>query len=544
MKHYLQKSVRPAWILLSAASFTLLLYGACSDSASMDSMGGGAGDMDSDMDTDADTDADTDSDTDSDTDPPEEEEPVDYRVPQGSGRYVFIADQANDAVVVVDSETLVIDVVDVGARPTHLVPLAQDDAAAVIAIDSDEVTIIRVNSSGIPETVDVGVRPDTNALAVSNDGTFVIAFYDSLFAEETGPPGTDQEISVIVTTADAPEVFHMTVGMHPQRIVFNEDETRALVITEEGINIIDLSDLSSVGIPPQITMFDSTLVDPSTVEIAIDPTGALAVAREEGSSTVVTASLDGTADVRTYLLPGVPTDLDISPDGSFGLFIIRETAQAAVFSLPLPLDSFQDPFEYVNLGNLVCGVATITPDGDSALLHTTVGGDETDRKVLTSMTWTGLAWDVSSTLLERQIKSVAAGTDSNTAVVIHQPVTATYTTFANAYSLVNLLALQVKFQQIPVSPGQLLLTPDGGSGFLLLRDDIEGIRQTDIINMNTFIVDNLVLGSPPTASGYSQGTNKVFIAQDHPAGRMTFIGVQDGMVKTVTGYALNDEITD
>ena len=543
MNQYSQKSICPAWILLLAASFTLLLYGACSDSAGMNDMGAGA-DSDADMDADTDIDSDSDSDSDGDTDPPEEEEDVDYRVPQGSGRYVFIADKINDSVVVVDSETLVIDVVDVGARPTHLVPLAQDDAAAVIAIDSDEVTIIRVNSQGIPSTVDVGVRPDTNALAVSDDGTFVIAFYDALFAAETGPPGTDQEISVIVTTAGAPEVFHMTVGMHPHRIVFNEDETRALVITEEGINIIDLSDLSSVGIPPQITMFDSTLVDPSTVEIAIEPSGALAVAREEGSSTVVTASLDGTADIRTYVLPGVPTDLDISPDGSFGMFVIRETAQVAVFSLPLPLDPLQDPFVYVNLGSLICGVATVTPDGDSALLHTTVGGDETDRKVLTNMTWTGTTWNVSSTLLERQIKSVAAGADSNTAVVIHQPVIATSTSFANAYSLINLVQLQVKFQQIPVSPGQLLLTPDGGNGFLLLRDDAQGIRQTDIINMNTFIVDTLVLGSPPTASGYSQGTDKVFIAQDHPAGRMTFIGVQDGMVKTVTGYTLNDEITD
>ncbi len=543
MKRYSQKTIRPAWILLLAASFTLLLYGACSDSADGEAALGG---MDSgpDMDTDMDTDGDADGDTDGDTDPPEEEEPVDYRVPQGSGRYVFIADEANDSVVVVDSETLVIDVVDVGARPTHLVPLAQDDAAAVIAIESDEVTIIRVNAQGIPGIVDVGVRPDTNALAVSDDGTFVIAFYDALFAAETGPPGTDQEISVIVTTAGAPEVFDMTVGMHPQRIVFNEDETRALAITEEGINVIDLSDLSSVGIPPQITMFDSTLVDPSTVEIAIDPSGALAVAREEGSSTVVTASLDGTDDIRTYVLPGVPTDLDISPDGSFGLFVIRETAQVAVFSLPLPLDPLQDPFEYVSLGNLICGVATVAPDGDSVLLHTTVGGDETDRRVLTNMTWTGLTWNVSSTLLERQIKSVAAGTDSNTAVVIHQPVTPTLTSFANAYSLVNLAQLQVKFQQIPVSPGQLLLTPDGDSGFLLLRDDAKGIKQTDIIDMGTFIVDTLVLGSPPTASGYSQGTDKVFIAQDHPAGRMTFIGVQDGVVKTVTGYALNDEITD
>jgi hypothetical protein len=104
--------------------------------------------------------------------------------------------------------------------------------------------------------------------------------------------------------------------------------------------------------------------------------------------------------------------------------------------------------------------------------------------------------------------------------------------------------LQVKFQQIPAEPGQLLLTPDGDFGFLLLRDDGLGIKRTEVIDLSSFIVDSLELGSPPTAAGYASNTDKVFLAQEHPAGRITFVGVHDDTVKTVTGYALNDEISD
>ena len=89
-----------------------------------------------------------------------------------------------------------------------------------------------------------------------------------------------------------------------------------------------------------------------------------------------------------------------------------------------------------------------------------------------------------------------------------------------------------------MEPGQLLLTPDGHYGYLLLEE----AKRTDVIDLQTFIVDSLVLGSPPTAAGYALETDKVFIAQDHPAGRMTFMGVHDSSVKTVTGYNLNDDI--
>ncbi|MBW2278405.1 MAG: hypothetical protein JRF63_13000 [Deltaproteobacteria bacterium] len=78
---------------------------ACGDSSMADKASGGAdsdSDSDSDADTDVDTDADTDGDSDGDTDPPEEEEPPNYKVPKGSGRYVFIADENHDAVVIID----------------------------------------------------------------------------------------------------------------------------------------------------------------------------------------------------------------------------------------------------------------------------------------------------------------------------------------------------------------------------------------------------------------------------------------------------------
>ena len=148
-------------------------------------------------------------------------------------------------------------------------------------------------------------------------------------------------------------------------------------------------------------------------------------------------------------------------------------------------------------------------------------------------------WTLESVLLEREIASVAVSPDSGTVVAMHTEIASSSTEEPFAYSLVKLPDLQVKFQQTPVEPGQLLLTPDGDYGFTLLRDDEDGIATTAVMELSTFIVDSIELGSPPTALWYSSGTNSVFVAQDHPSGRMTFIDLDDMSVQTVTGYALN-----
>jgi len=541
--------VKPSIVLWSfvGAALTFALAGAgCGDVGGDEAESAGAddvdvdGDSDSDSDADGDSDSDADTDADGDTDIPEQEEEVDYIVPEGSGRYVFIADEAHDAVAVIDAETLLITVVEVGGRPTQIVPLGESNAAAVIDLESDEVTILRVDEAGAVTKVDVDVRPDTNALVGSENGQYLVAYYDARFSEWSGLPGTDQEITVIDTTAGAEAAYDMTVGMHPSRVAFDDGATKALVVTEEGINIVDLTSLGTVGIPPLVQLFDPVTVSPDTWEIAISSDGNTALGFYQGGSDVMTASLDGADDIRTYTLHGPPTDLDIAPDGSFGLFVLREQAEVAVFGLPLPSDPLVDPFTYISLGDLVCGVATIAADGDTVLLHTTTGGEEQNRRVLTTMTRSMLGtWTLESVLLEREIASVAVSPDSGTVVAMHTEIASSSTEEPFAYSLVKLPDLQVKFQQTPVEPGQLLLTPDGDYGFTLLRDDEDGIATTAVMELSTFIVDSIELGSPPTALGYSSGTNSVFVAQDHPSGRMTFIDLDDMSVQTVTGYALN-----
>ena len=90
--------------------------------------------------------------------------------------------------------------------------------------------------------------------------------------------------------------------------------------------------------------------------------------------------------------------------------------------------------------------------------------------------------------------------------------------------------------------GTVTFTPNGDRGAVLLRLD-PTIHRTDLVDLRTFIVDELPLGSPPTGGGYVESSGKLFVAQEHPSGRITFID-DENAVQTVTGYELNDAVKD
>jgi len=50
--------------------------------------------------------------------PPEVEEPTDFHAPQGSSRFVFLSNPVGDNVVVIDSQRLTLELVEVGDTPT------------------------------------------------------------------------------------------------------------------------------------------------------------------------------------------------------------------------------------------------------------------------------------------------------------------------------------------------------------------------------------------------------------------------------------------
>jgi hypothetical protein len=51
------------------------------------------------------------------------------------------------------------------------------------------------------------------------------------------------------------------------------------------------------------------------------------------------------------------------------------------------------------------------------------------------------------------------------------------------------------------------------------------------------------MGAPPAGLGHVEATDKIYVSQEHPSGRITFIDAE-GDTQTATGYELNDAVKD
>ncbi len=525
--------------------------------------------------------------------PPEEEEEADFRVPKASGRFVYSASELTDSVAVIDSSNLSIDVVGVGRGPTVVAPLAANGpmqgAVAVLDQGSDDVALLTTDQAGASSVEIIDATPGANNLVVSPDGRFLMVHVDVDGPEEIGP-GSDQEITVIDVTSNA--VYPMTVGAHPREIAFSSDSSRAFVVTADGVNVIDFDQIDMIGIPDIIPAYTDPGIDPDTLEVQVAADLAIALARVDGRKSLVATDLL-TREQQVFELDAVPTDLDIAPGASFAVLTVPRAAGSQIVELPLPLgtgalQSHVISQEYV-------GLAALSPTADTLLLYTTQNpfeggvppddegttttgvdptGDtdtETDtdtdtdggtttgsepepnpdavppnrdpRLRLTIARRDGSGWDTSITLfVDRPIKSVGIAPDGASGMLLHQP---TEDAIPYAYTLLDLeKEFPVKkLQTVEATPEPVLFTPDGARSVVLLRDDAQGVKRVDQVDLHTFIVDGFDLGSPPEGTGYVDATDKIFVSQDHPTGRITFIDAASG-VETVTGYRLNDAVKD
>jgi DNA-binding beta-propeller fold protein YncE len=544
--------------------------------------------------------------------PPEDEDEGDFRVPEASGRFVYSASEATDSVAVIDSSSLAIRVAGVGRGPTVVAalgtPASDEGAVAVLDQGSDDVAILRTDAD-MATTVDVfAVTPGANNLAVTPDGRHVFVYHDIDGPEALGP-GSNQEVTVV--DAMTGETHGMTVGSHPRDIRFSTDGARAYVVTADGVNVIALAAVAMLGKPQLIPVVADPGIDPARVEVQLSVSRNVALARIEGDPTLTATDLE--TGVQTVLeLPGIPTDLDVSDDGSFAIVMMPAQGGSTFAELVLPVDG-SSSLELTTIQDEYLGLARIAPAGDKMVLYTTVdpraheiswtpenllgggfamatdgdtdatgtstggeSGSSTDTGGSTSETTSGGepgtddgdttagdppvgpdprqritiarreggAWtDLVTLFVERPVTAVGIAPDGASAILLHAEPVMGPDPFA--YSIVDLAKTfpVKKLQRVPARPGSVMFTPDAQRSVVLLRDDEIDVRDLDLVDLRSFIVGRLKLGSPPEGAGYVDVTRKIFVSQEHLTGRITFVDPA-GQVQTITGFRLNDAVKD
>jgi hypothetical protein len=498
--------------------------------------------------------------------PPEVEMKLDFELPQASERFVYAANPESGTVVIIDAEDLAIQTVETGDRPTFLQTLRGTDDAIVLNVGSDDATMLRSPGDAL-NTSTVDVVPGANVIAVAPDGRHAIVYFNALYSSAGSATGSFQDVTVLTLEAGADRGVGMTVGFRPREVSFASDGSAAYAITDDGVSVLDFEaiDDGGSGIARLVTLSTGADdVDQKALDVSITPNGRYALARHPAESSIRLVDLrDGkiqTLDLAALMLPDPDadagtsdapveiTDLDLAPSGEFALAVLRN--QDAVVRINVP-EAFEDDSKlrvYTVPGQLF-GSVEIAPDADRALLFTTAV--EIERITILPLVGDDPPQTVA---LRKLVQAVAIAPGGETALIEHANVPGdpnepgldpdTMIDRKFGYSVLRLTTGDVKLQVTDIPARTSTITPDGGLLFLLFRDDARLVREVHEVDAASFLVEKIKLGSPPISLGAVPTSERLFVNQEHPDGRITLIDWKTNEQRTVTGFELNSRIRD
>jgi DNA-binding beta-propeller fold protein YncE len=487
---------------------------------------------------------------------------VEYELsrPASALRYIYVAMTELDALAKVDGQTLAVSSIEVGDQPEVVVTVPGSDAAIVLDESNGTATIVRPTVDN-DQTITVATLPHLNEIAVDPTGAYAVAWFDLAKAELeaggldfVGDIGSFQDITVLDLTLGDERAVDLTVGFRPREVEFDDAGTHAYVVTDEGVSVIDLGAATSIGphIVAPIPVTTDPLSDPLGIEIDVVADGSYAVVREIGLAElrVVDLAGPGVGTQWTIPLPAEPTDVDLAPAGDRAYAVLRDAAALAV--VDVPADGL-DPagVELVDLTGAVVGSLRLSDDGSRGLLFTNAVDDE--RVTVLALGEPGYPYVTHG--LQKSVRYVDFDPSGAKAIILHakqygDPADAvTFEQFIDrsyGYSVLDIATGFDKLQVTPVDPGSFAFVNGQPRAYLVLDGgDWEGaVARVHIIELDTGVVRERDLSSPPDTVGILPAASAAFVSQRHGLGRVSFIDLESDALRTVTGFDLNSRIVD
>ena len=280
---------------------------------------------------------------------PEQEEDFEFSAPAVVGERVYVANETLNSVAVIDSRNLSITTRLVGFRPTEIVgPDAQradagEDARVMVLNEgSHSVSILASGVVGEQsgEVKTVKVMANANQIAMEPTGTSALVWYDPSKAEAGAAAGDLSSVSVVRNG----ESFQVSVGFHVRSVAFDDAGSRALVLSDDGLSVIELAQVSedAIALPMAVVPDEFSTTQPEDLEVLMTRDGKWAITRSATFRGVVLLDIDSGV-LHFMAMPEVPTDIDlIEGDALEVLIMLRNAKKAVRATVP---DGFRDAAE-------------------------------------------------------------------------------------------------------------------------------------------------------------------------------------------------------
>lgn len=472
--------------------------------------------------------------------PPEPEVEIEstYEAPVATDRFVWAANPETGRVALINAETFDVRLAEAGLFPTVVaaVPRAEDgtDAALVLNTGSEDATLLEINGAGELTRAMVDTHAGANAVAVTPSGRFAIVWTDAAVAGEAlDPTDSAQDITVVNLSGEL-EGTQLSVGFRPSRVVFDEAEERAFVVTEPGLSVIELGASPRVGGHVELT---ASPADANARDVSVTPDGEIALVRLDGSTSLGVVSI-ASGEREDVELGNFVTDLDLSSDGRRAFAVVGDE----LVVIPVPVAG-ADPstFTRARVTDVVIRSVALSPDATLALLYS----NASPSPYLTVLSASeDFADAVGRSLdLKAPVQAVFAAPDARHAIALQ--ATAPGSRKGGAFSLVTAqMDRAPKIVGTDAAPMAVAFSPDGAEAVIATRDLTQKLYGAYLVHLENLEENFLPLASPPLAAGMVPRAGRAFVAQAHPEGRITFLDLADGSSRTLTGFELAAQIVE
>ena len=479
--------------------------------------------------------------------PPDPEREIEsaFEVPVATDRFVWTANPESGNVAVIDATTHAVRLAEAGFRPTTVagLPVADDeDGALVLNEGSSDATLFRIDAEGNLSSATLETHTGANAVAVSPTGRFAIAWTDATkFANAMLDPTDSFQAVTVLAFGEEPTSTVLSVGYRPSQIVFDAAEERALIVTEPGLSVLTLGDDSRVSALVELTA-DPVEV-PAARDVSITPDGAFALVRLDGSTKLGVVEV-ATGERDEIELGDFVTDLDLSEDGTTAFAVIgsAESTVSKLVVIPVPVESPNaSTYQKFEVPSVVSRSVSMSPDGGLALMYSNAAPNPY-LAVLTSDD--GWETHVSRALdLKAPVRAVFAAPKGPHGIAFQD--TAATSTKRGAFSLISAEENRApKIVGTDAPPIAVAFSPDGANAVIATRDTTNVRYGVYLVHLE-FLEETLItLPSPPLAAGIVPLANSAFVSQAHPEGRITFVNLDDGRFKTLTGFELAGRVVE
>ncbi len=479
---------------------------------------------------------------------------LDGSPPVATPHYVYALNPTAASVARIDPVSLAIEAVPVGPQPVALSAMPGEDAA--LALSYADASLSLIDSRTLPSRVTrIALRRQYSKLTVSGDGAWAVAWPEPSTAPTSGAEGVFALVDLVRARAGAPVsqvVLERAGGYRITTVVFRTDAdiaTRLHVFAKASVSTFDLT-VPATQLPARLTLPASMSADVASREITSTRDGHVVMLRSTVAPEL--ASFDGAA-LTVAPISEVATDLDLLPDGTAAVAALRTAGELAYIRIPQDLAQPSNIARFPVDGGVVGQVAlppVVPSSGMFALVYSNAEGDESFSRVDLP------SGAVTRYPLEKLVDEIGLSPDAKSAIILHKAnpgTTATdlYEAAVDRDQGYSVFDVGTGFWQLErtgvIRPTRYAFSPQGGYVGVALRDDGHQRFSLDAVNLGTLVSTSLSLASAPLFMGTVPEApgitpHRVFVSQNHPAGRISVIQLDSGQVRTATGFTLNGEI--